>query len=327
MKFKKIFSIILSSIVLFSLSGCGNKAQDYEDVPFGDIDTSKDYKEESILTPSLVDRKEEIDIHDYFIRIPIEITQDVVDGKLPDLYDGKHNINRIQLNGVYFDINEIAINKNYKMGISDGIFQITIPQGEGNTPIVTSVAQIASGETDEMTYEEIMEYTDIIYEYQELYNNDEHKYTDEYGDYYTYNKYVDWMNNHENSKKNIVMYSPNQVKQFVLETLNLTEYNIDDFSINSSMNQFEYSEWYDIPFFMQYEGEDGLMIDISVKKNTDGVFLIMTSYPYGANINVDDNVYFSPTMIINIAQDNYYEIGETFQSYVEKDNYRRGVIE
>lgn len=319
---KNIFTILLFILMLTS---CGKEAVDNEeDVPFGDIDTTKEYVIKDYQAPSAVIRKKGPDIRAFFPLIPLNETDEMVSAPLKAVTGDEFTVERFQFNGVYFDVNQVANQHSYKLGLSDGIVQIIIPNEKGN-PVVASVAQIADSSVNdkELSYSEIQEVADIVDEYNNIYMNTENQDSDEYGNFYTYDKYVEWMDSHEKSKYNISMYSPEQILSYAIEIFGIDK-KTEDFYINTNAELLECSDWYRVRMSFRYENNTDDIIEISLKTSTEGVFLFMTTYPYGSNTDSSGNIIYTPTMIINIAQDNYFQIAEDYKTKSNRENYENG---
>lgn len=324
---KKIFLPMLLSV--FILTSCGQEPHEEENIVFGDIDTTKEYVKNDYQAPSAVPRKEEVNIKDTFTKIPIVITEEIKTGKLPTLAGDKYDIERVQLNGVYFDINQIANKTEYNMEISDGILHLSIPRENGTT-ITSKIAQIADAtyltddkQLDESEYDEVIQ---ISQEYADIYAQTENQASDEYGNYYTYEKYVNWLSENEKAKFNITMYSPQQILNWALELFKLDK-DVGDFYVNTSPDLSEASDWYRVVLSYRYEMQGEDTIEIAVKQCPDGIFLIMTQYAAGENIDENGELYFTPTMIINIAQNNYFQLAQDSKSKVYRENYQNGLGE
>lgn len=324
MKKKNIIATMLFMVV--ALSGCSNGPVD-EDVVYGEIDTSKQYTSEDYQAPSPVERREMIDINDYFIKVPMNETAEKASSWLYDTKQQKRNIDRYQFNGVYFDVNEVASNTDYRLGVRNGVVEIIISK-EGN-PIVASVAQISDKNTNLMSYDQTLQLDEIAIKYKEEYEKVENQSSNEYGYIYTYKDYVDFIDANENLKQDLSVYAPEQVLQLAIDIFELDK-TVEDFTINSNAAEQEYSDFYMVEHnFYCREEIDGVerLTDISVKRTSSGDFLFMTQYDMNANADYKGEIAFTPTMIINIAQNNYYQKAETFAQYIKRENYENGFIE
>lgn len=317
----KILYILTLFIFSASLAGC-SESTDEESVVYGDINENIEYNKEDSLKPSAVERKDKVDINDYFLKIPISITQEKVSSTLPDVYGNNYNIDRIQLNNVYFDINEIANKNNYNYFVEDGFFKINVPIEEEKS-ISISVAQIASGDTYTIPDDSQREISNIIEEYREIYENTQNQTSDEYGDYYTYSEYINYLNNHEEYKKDITVYDKTQILELLLNIFDLSDYTVDDFLSNNNCQMIEYSTWYEVTNNYYSAKDSDYALTISVRRNTEGVFATLIKYPYNCTVdNISGEDYFTPAMIVNFAQNNYWQSAESYNDYVERNNFQ-----
>lgn len=146
---------------------------------------------------------------------------------------------------------------------------------------------------------------------------------------YTYKDYVDFIDDNENLKQDLSVYAPEQVLQLAIDIFELDK-TVEDFTINSNAAEQEYSDFYMVEHnFYCREEIDGIerLTDISVKRTASGDFLFMTQYDMNTNADYKGEIAFTPTMIINIAQNNYYQKAETFAQYIKRENYENGFIE
>lgn len=312
--------LLLSSLALMLfISGCSSTQNSSEEVVYGDINETIEYdNKDDDPKPSAVERKEALSINDYFYKIPISITQEKVSSQLPDIYGNYYDIDRIQLNGTYFDINEIANKTYYSYFVEDGLFKMNIPINETKS-INISMAQIFSGDSYVISDDATREISNIILEYREIYENTQNQVSGEYGDYYTYSEYVDYFNNHEEYKQDITIYDDEQILELLLQVFNLQDYTTNDFLSNPNCETLEYSTWYNVTNnFYSSKNEDYALV-LSVRRNTNGVFATMVTYPYNYTVDkLTGEDYFTPAMIINFAQNNYQQLAESYSSYVER---------
>lgn len=310
--------LIIAFLLCLLLVGCNKN--DTEEVVFGDIDETATYGSDVPLE-SLVKRKDKFNVSDYFQKIPMTITSDVVKSELPDVYNNVYKIDRIQLNNVYFDMNEIANQNVYNYYIDNGFFKLDIVVGESKSINIT-VAQISNEDTN-LIDEDSSEYiTDIVNEYEDIYLNDPNQVSDEYGSYYTYDKYIDFFNEHENLKKDISIYDKNDILQFIIDMYGL-KYTPEDFLSNENCGSNEYSDWYEVThdFWLANSDKENIDTKITVKRNTDGVFVFMVEYPKDFTIDeITGKDYFTPNMIVNIAQNNYYQLAESYDNFIIRNN-------
>lgn len=314
----KLMPLIFIPFLL--LTACSRANETTEDIIWGDINTEIDYTENNIDLPSAVDRKEKIDIHDYFIKIPISITQEKIESMLPDIYGNNHKIERIWLNNVAFDINEIANMSNYDSYISDGIFKMDIPWTEDSF-IQIEVAQIASGDTYKLDEESNRLLNNIILEYREIYENTQNQVSGEYGNYYTYSEYVNFLNDNEDLKKDITVYDNDQILDLIFEIFDMTGYEKSDFLASDNGSLLEYSTWYEVTNNFYSAKDANYAMVLSVRRNNSGVFVTKVKYPYNCTIdNTTGKDYYTPSMIINFSQNNYQQLAESYEKYVERTN-------
>lgn len=316
MKIKLVFALILCLL----LTSCGFNKENSEEIIYGDINEDIEYSDGTHLE-SLVARKDKLEVSDYFKKIPIEITQDVVKSQLPDAYGNVYNIERIQLNNVYFDINEIANQNVHDYYIEDGFLKLNINLGETDA-INIQVAQISNEETNIIDIDSLEILNEIINEYETIYEEDPNHVSGEYGNFYTYSKYVDFFNEHEEFKKDISIYDRKDILQFIIDMFGL-KYSPNDFLSNERCTAEEYSDWYEVTndYWLANSDDIGYETKITVKRNSDGIFVIMARYPHDFTVDsVTGKDYFTPTMIINLAQNNYYQLAENFDDYVNRIN-------
>lgn len=313
--------LIIPLLFALLLTACGQQEPE-EEIIFGDIDMTTDYTKSDFQAPSAVTRKEELPLDNIFFKMQLSETEEMKTGTLPTIAGDEYQINRVQYNGVYFDINQIANKTDYSISVDNGIVNLTIPRENG--VIKSSVAQIADAslvkEGESLGEEDFEEILGIIEEYNEIYANTENQSSNKYGYYYTYDKYVDWLNNHSSAKYNITMYSPAQVLKMAIDIFGINK-SEDDFYINTNADLLEVSDWYRVIMSFRYEKEGEDTIEIAVKSSPDGIFLFMTEYTPGMNVDENGNIYFTPTMIINIAQNNYCQLAEDAESKAYRDNY------
>lgn len=317
MKKLKFLSLLIIPMILCS---CSSNQNSTEEVVWGDINTDIDYTENNVALPSAVDRKEKIDIHDFFLKIPISITQEKVRNNLPDIYGNQHQIERIWFNDIAFDINEIANMSNYDYYVDNGLFKMDIPWDE-NSFIQIEIAQIANGDTYMLDEESNRLLNNIILDYREIYENTQNQVSGEYGNYYTYSEYVDFLNNNENLKKDITVYDNDQILDLCFEIFDMSDYDKSDFLSSDNGSLLEYSTWYEITNNFYSAKDENYATVLTVKRNTSGVFVVKVKYPYDCTIDsVTGKDYFTPSMIVNFAQNNYQQLAESYEKYVERTN-------
>lgn len=323
---RKIF-LLIATVLTFSLTGCSIVSIDNnteENVEFGEIDETREYIiDTDTLMPSLVERVEQINIFDNFSKIPINITQDIVEGSLPNNYGVNHNIHRVQLNNIFFDINEIAINNDYVAYTTRGFYEIVVPWEEDE--IVVDLAQLSNENTYTLNDEATRLLNNIEQEYYETYEDSKHQNSGEYGGVCTYKKYVDFLNENPEYLKDINVYNEYQVLDLVFDVFDMEEEGYDKTKMLSTANyaNMEYSDWYSAEF-SYFSTKEGRNTCIVVKRNDKGLFAIKATYPKDCTIDrFTGEDYFTPTMIINFATNNYNQKSETYNDYVERMNMNR----
>lgn len=310
--------ITLLCITLLFFGGCSQPQNNVtnNEIIWGDIDFDAN-PVEKIEYPSLTERKEEIDINEYYQVIPIKITKEIESGQLADIKNDRYKIDRIQLNNVYFDINEIANTNDYNIEIKDGILNLDIKM-ENNKTIQIKLAQIYEGNSVVIEDELVAVLSEIIDEYKNLYKDNNKQSYLEYGGYYTYDKYVDFLNENPLLKHDITNYSAEQVLALMQNIFKLDDSITNNLIGTRLGNDIEYSR--ELAYFVTdiYFGnlDSNNKIELAIKRNGDAVFAFMVTYPNNINVNEEGNTYFSPLMIINFAQNNYYQLAETYIDYL-----------
>lgn len=314
--------LLIILLVCLILSGCSNTKEPEDEIIYGEIDETKNYYPEEDPLPSLTERVDKLDIKDYYIKVPLNITKEVVQSTLPDFSGTEYFIERIQLNGVYFDINEIANMSNYNYYVDDkGIFNIIIPYGDIQY-IEVELAEIYDGDTFIVSDEDYRQLRNIMTEYTDIYQESKEQISSEYGSYYTYPPYVEFLNSHENFKKDISVYDSESILELLIDIFNIDGCKTDDFLTSTNPIQFEYSTWYEITNKFYTSKEDGYIIELAVKRNANGVFAWKIKYPVDATLDNYGEDYYTPDMIINFAQNNYQQLAETYNRYVERENLK-----
>ena len=311
MKLKTILPVFFCFLFL---SACSSK-EDTNNIVWGDINESATYIQETKPLPSLVERVDKLDIKEYFSIIPIQITEEAVSGELPDRSGAKHKIFRIQLNGIYFDINEIASRTAYDYFVNEGKFCFKVPVNDGM--IEGTIAQIAAGNTFTVTDEAARNINNIKIEYRDIYENAQNQVSGEYGNFYTYSEYVNYLNDHETLKKDITIYDKEQILDFLLDIFNPEEYTAEDFISTDNCTMLEYSEWYEVTNSYYSAKNSDYAIVLSIRRNQEGVFAYMVKYPYQATIDkITGEDYFTPSLIVNFSQNTYQQLAESYEKQI-----------
>lgn len=314
---KKKFMLAVLSVCLIA-TACG-KTTEEESLEFGDIDTSKTYGDTYENHETLVDRVEPLDMKEYYTKIPISITEEPVRGELKDFYGVQNGaIDRIKLNGVSFDINEMGILYGGSYSVEDGIFCISFPDNS----MRIKVAQIYSGSSTIFDEDSLRMLNNIKQEYYETYDEASGYMRKEYGDVYTYDKYVTFFKENPSFMRDLSAYSAEQIFEVATSALGM-EYNYSDFMVNEMPSNFDYSDFYES--YVTYQlYEDVKETKICVKRSDDGVFVFWTEYETGVNIDESEEEMFSPSAIINFSQNHFILMEEPYQKYIDKINQEKG---
>jgi len=317
---KRLIFIFLCSFLFAGCSKVENNTPSTNEIIWGDINFEVD-EPELTPPPSIVERKDEINVSEYYKVLPINASKEVASSYLADIANNRCRIHRLKLNDVYFDINEIGNMNNYSYDVIDNIFNLNIETLE-QEKIDIKVAQLYDGDTFMLNQEAADEYVSILEEYLSEYENNKTQSYLEYGGHYTYDKYVDFLENNNNLKHDISMYSKNQVLLLLQDIFKLEPSTVDTLIGSDSCNDIEYSREnaYELTHYYFGKTVDNKSIEIGVKRNTQGVFAFMVTYPKDIVLDNMGNVYFSPLMIINFAQNNYYQLAESYDDYIKYSN-------
>lgn len=318
---KKIMFVVLFLIIL-SMCSCSSNKDSWDNGEFGEIDENKEYpKTRPKSVESLVERKEEYDIWDYYGKIPISIS-DKQAGSLPDITGNEFSIERFNMNGVSFDINSIAVSAGYNDYVDDmGIYHLDLSNGDASM----MVAQIAQGDTSILNNllkenEEVyLQYMRIVDEYNDIYDENNNARRSDFGGVYTFAKMIEFIDEHPELRKDYLAYSIEQRFNLIKDTFGLNEeLSIDNVFYNDSAYLVDYSDWYESLDSFAMLGDE-YETKIVVKRTEEGVFAFLTKWKSDSNIHPETgDLMYSPTMLVNFSRNEHWQVEEGRDAFVER---------